>query len=115
MFNTVIIAALALIICTLLWLLRRERYHSVGLKTYLDQLAVAKQEQDRHWREIYDVIQTCAGGINKRISEHAEITDTIQRQAPDLLQLNAGLTHWLSANDQFLQQLRIALLSSESN
>lgn len=106
MLNIVVIAALALTVCILLWLLRLERCSSACLKTYLGYISKEKQEQEKHWRQVYDVIQTCAGGINKRISEHVEITDAIQAQAPELLQTNAGLTHWLSANIQFFQKLR---------
>lgn len=54
------------------------------------------------------VVEGCAGGVQKRISEHTEIVGAIRSESPHLLEQKQGLNHWLSANYQFYKALRDA-------
>ncbi len=70
-------------------------------KEWMDE----KQEKDRYLSGVLRVLNTNVGGISKRISESAEIAETIQRHSPDLFKRCDGLAYWLHANDQFLVSL----------
>lgn len=51
------------------------------------------------------ILMSSAGGVGKRISECREITEAIQRYAPELFTMEEGLIYWLEATDQFLCNL----------
>lgn len=67
-----------------------------------------QKEIDRYLSGILRVLNNNVGGISKRLSESAEIADTIHSNAPGLITQSQGLVYWLHANDQFLLSLYAA-------
>lgn len=104
---------LVLIICLLAYLLRREMTLHKSAIAYSICLFKEKQAQEKHLRDIFNVIEKCAGGVNIRISEHHEIMNAIGINAPDLLSTEPAIRYWLRADHLFYKTLRDAAISSE--
>lgn len=87
-----------------------KRAHSSYESAYAFSLDRAHEAQFNRKRleAVLAVVGECAGGVEKRINEHAEIVGAIKSASPHLLETEPGLKHWLSANDQFYKALREA-------
>lgn len=57
---------------------------------------------------LLQLLERSQGGVHKRISEVREVTEVIRLRHPELFNDEFGLTHWLSATDDFLCELRDA-------
>ena len=103
-----VIVVLALVIVLLAYALKRTFFaYKSALAYSIDRAREARFYQDR-FKAVLAVVEDCAGGVEKRISEHAEIVDAIKSWTPGLLEEEPGLKHWLGANDQFYRALRDA-------
>lgn len=63
-------------------------------------------------RELHAMLTSCGGGVDKRISEHAEVVATINALAPQLYEQEPGLKYMLSANLQFFRSVRNFTIST---
>jgi hypothetical protein len=103
-----LIVVLSLAVVVLAYALKRARSSHKSAYAYsLDRAQEAQFYRER-LKAVLAVVGECAGGVEKRISEHAEIVGAIKSSSPHLLEEVPGLKHWLSANDQFYKALRDA-------
>ena len=54
-----------------------------------------------------------AGGVHKRIDENRELLELLQREAPDLLKRHYWIESWINSNDEFFNELAVAVPISE--
>ena len=111
---TILAVVLALAVCLLVYLVRREQYATKSAKAYIEYLSAENEGQKQLLAAVHGVIETCAGGLDKRISEHVEIEQAITTKAPSLLETEPGLKHWLNASGQFYKALREATTPTHS-
>ena len=62
----------------------------------------------RQLAAIQEVVVQSAHGIRKRIDEHRELLETLQRDFPHLLSSYWRIEGWVGSQDQFLTDLVVA-------
>ena len=62
----------------------------------------------RQLAAIQEVVVQSAHGIRKRIDEHRELLETLQRDFPHLLSSYWRIEGWVESQDQFLTDLAVA-------
>lgn len=103
-----LIIVLSLTVVVLAYALKRALSSNKAAYAYSLERAQEAEVHRKRLGAMLAVVEGCAGGVKKRISEHAEIVGAIRSESPHLLEQKQGLNHWLSANDQFYKALRDA-------
>ncbi|NTB05889.1 hypothetical protein [Agrobacterium tumefaciens] len=103
------------IIAVLSYIVRRQTRSNQASAEYSQHLAEEAEALRRQLREVDKVIESSAGGLEKRIGEHQEIVAAITALQPTLFKDEPGLEHWLNANNQFFCALKAARQTNTSN